>query len=192
MVAGYRDTQEWIDRLIARDSDAWHVFLQQIGSMVTGICRRAGLGGDDVDDVAQALVLKLLENNSRALRRLDVTTDEKFFSWVKVVAGRLVLDDIRAGNARQNYEEKWAQERYREIFSSPINEPIETRVLLENAVTGLPPEDRALFHLDLAGLKHKEIGQILGLTLTTVQKRHARMRDRLREICHVQRKVEKS
>jgi len=192
VVAGYRDTQEWIDRLIARDSDAWHVFLQQIGSMVTGICRRAGLGGDDVDDVAQALVLKLLENNSRALRRLDVTTDEKFFSWVKVVAGRLVLDDIRAGNARQNYEEKWAQERYREIFSSPINEPIETRVLLENAVTGLPPEDRALFHLDLAGLKHREIGQILGLTLTTVQKRHARMRDRLREICHVQRKVEKS
>jgi RNA polymerase sigma factor (sigma-70 family) len=192
VAAGYRDTQEWIDKLIARDSDAWRIFLQQIGPMVMGICRRSGLGGDYIDDTAQALVLKLLENNCRALRRLDVTTDEKFFSWAKVVAGRMVIDEIRIGKVRQGYEEKWAEERYRDLFASPINDPIEVRVLLDRAAADLPPEDQVLFQLDLAGLKHKEIGLILGLTLTAVQKRHTRMRERLRDICQVQRKVENS
>jgi len=189
---GYRDIREWVDRLIARDSDAWRDFLVQIGPMVKGICKRSDLDADETEDIAQALVLKLLERNCRILRGLEITTAERFFGWIKVIISHLVIDRVRLGKARRNYEEKWARERYRDVLSGSMDDATEARVFLEIAEKSIGLSDRILLHLDLAGLQDKEIACILGVELNALQKRQSRMRDRLRKIARGEMEAEKT
>ena len=178
----YSGTRMWIDRLIAGDGDAWRDFLRRIGPLVCSICRRAGLSGDETEDVAQSLVLKLLDHNRRLLRKINIGSEESFFAWIKVVVSRTIVDEKRDDRVRRGHEVEWAEDRYGEIFSSPIDDPIEIRVTLESAVDRLAPEERTLFELERSGLMDKEIARLLGLQLEAVQQRQSRMRKRLKEI----------
>ncbi len=168
--------------LIAGDDESWLVFLQETGSIIKGICRNAGLNGDEFEDVAQLFVLKLLDRNCRILRGIKVTTENSFYGWVKVVVSRLVLDYIRKDDVRRNHEKRWGEAHWREKYSINIATGIEMKIDLDNLADILTPAERTLFWLDYRGLKDREIGCIFGIQIKAVQQRLSRLRKKIRDI----------
>jgi RNA polymerase sigma factor (sigma-70 family) len=184
-----------VDGLIAGDDNSWREFLHMAGPIIVSGCRRAGLDRDETDDIAQKVVLKLLEYDCRSIRRLVITTDEAFFGWVKVIVSRTVLDHIRRSGFQRDRETSWAFDKWRdELDAQDVEGRTEKAVLLENAVKQLPDKDQALFWMDAEGLMGKEIARILGTNLNTVQQRLTRLRQKIRSILSsdIETKAEKT
>ena len=169
-----------IDGMITGDDDSWRLMLNTIGPIINAVCIRKGLGRDEVEDVAQTFVLRLLENNSRHLRRIKITQPESFFGWVKIVVSRIVLDRLNETNRRQEFESRIGGEKWRDasVTSNPADNA-EKRILIENAMQSLKPVDKAIFWLDFNGLKNSEIAMITGVNIQNIQKRLSRMRSKL-------------
>ncbi len=172
-----------IDGMITGDDESWRMMLQILGPVINAVCRRSGLDRDEFEDVAQAFVLRLLENNSRRLRGIKIKQVESFYGWVKVVVSRIVLDRLNDTSRRKEFETKAGGERWREgIVSSRIAVNIENRVLIGKALDSLKPVDRAIFWLDFNGLKGGEIAMITGVNVQNIQKRLSRMRSKMQDM----------
>ncbi len=173
---------ELVDGLIARNDGSWREFLRLVGPLIKGLCHRSELSDDEVEDVAQSFVLKLLEKDCRALRGLRIAKEESFYGWVKVVVSRVIIDHAREGEARRDRELRSYGERFGEPLSGKAASEIETKVMLEQAIKELTPSERTLFRLDYSDLRDKEIARILGVRLDTAQQRLSRLRKKLRGI----------
>jgi len=174
--------KEFVDGLVAQDDLAWREFLHKTGPIIAAVCRKSGLTYDETDDVAQIVVLKLLENNSRVLRKMTLISEESFYGWVKVVASRTTLDYIRGSDIRKGKEFDSGKARWNEIFEGFEQDQVEFRVMLEQVVNELSAEERTLFWLDFNDLMDKEISGILGLPLNSVQVKLSRLRKKIKAI----------
>ena len=174
--------KELVDGLVASDDLAWSEFLRATGPIIAAVCRKLGLTYDETDDVAQMVVLKLLENNSRALRNLTVMSEEAFFGWVKVVVSRTALDYIRGSDIRKGREFDSGMARWNEVFGDIEQDEVEFRIMIEQVVKGLSVEERTLFWLDFNGLTDKEISVMVGLPLNSVQVKLSRLRKKIKAV----------
>lgn len=174
--------KELVDGLVASDDLAWREFLRATGPIIAAICRKYGLTYDETDDVAQMVVLKLLENNSRVLRQITLISEESFYGWVKVVVSRTALDYIRGSDIRKGREFDSGIARWNEVFGDIEQDEVEFRVMIEQVVKGLSAEERTLFWLDFNDLMDKEISGITGLPLNSVQVKLSRLRKKIKTI----------
>jgi RNA polymerase sigma factor (sigma-70 family) len=169
--------------MITGNDESWRTMLVLVGPVIKSICRRAGLDPDEIDDVAQTFVLKLLENNAIRLRRLRVSGKEPFFKWVRIVVNRIVMDGfrdryIRIGLEQTAGESIWAER----IRRSRVLDDVERKVLIDQALSTLKPVDKAIFWLDFFGLKDSEIAEKTSLEKSIVQKRLSRLRERMQRV----------
>jgi RNA polymerase sigma factor (sigma-70 family) len=171
--------QALVDAMIARDDSAWRVFLADFTPLIAGLCHKVRMTGDDIDDIVQAVVVKLLDRDCRALRKLNVTPGS-LYCWVKVVVSRAIYDYFRKRECRMEHERDWV-ERMKEADSElvPELEAIESKVDLEIYVRGLSDEERTIFWLEYRGVPSKEIARLLGLSVSAVQQRMSRMKRKL-------------
>jgi len=173
--------EQIVNGLIARDDTAWMTFLGMLGPIIDSACRKAGLNADEREDIAQIAVVKLLERDSKVLRKLDITTSDSFFGWLKVVVTRTVLDFVRRKGNRDRQEFTWAVDHWRNaVEGEGFGDGIEQGVIIEKAVSMLNESEKTLFRLDYNGLKDKEIADILGIKLGTLQQRLSRLRHKIR------------
>jgi RNA polymerase sigma factor (sigma-70 family) len=173
----------FIDSLVARDDAAWRKFLAEIGPLIGAICFSYGLGDEEKEDIAQTVVLKLLDNDCRALRTLNIGYKEHFYAWARVIVVRAALDVVRLEQNRTDREIRWLREKYTELGTSgPQSERIESKTDVENTIRMLPPDDQVLFWMDYEDMPDKDKGRILGISPAAVQQRLTRMRKRLIEL----------
>jgi len=168
--------------MIAHDSESWRMFLVAVGPILRGLCRRSGLSDDEIEDIAQSLVLRLLEQDCKALRQVTVEDEDKFFGWIKVVASRIVIDYVRHSSVIHGRDIQFGESRWEEIMSADGTGVIERRIMLEDAAKKLTDEEQTLFWLEYGGLKDKEIATILGIELLATQQRLSRLRKKLKGI----------
>jgi RNA polymerase sigma factor (sigma-70 family) len=174
--------QALVDALIARDDRIWQVFLHDLGRMLQGICRKDDLTDDEIDDVAQAVVEKMLDHDCKALRSLSIRDNNQFYGWMRIVISRTALDQVRKHRLRQGKEYECAKKQARDSsVTSTEADRIELRVILENAASELSPIEQTLFWLKYREASDGEMAKITGLPLTTVVKRVSRLKQKLRE-----------
>lgn len=172
---------ELIDGLISCDDASWLVFLNRIGPLIQGVCFKAGLGRDDLDDIVQSLALKLLENNSRALRAFKFNDADSFFRWVKVVVSRIVLDHLRAREIKAVRERESGMAHWQESTSqSPGSDWAQAKLILESVSEQLASEEKVLFWLEYSDMENAEAAVILGITVPAIQQRLTRLRKKLK------------
>lgn len=81
----------WLERLQARDSDAWAKLVQLYGPLVYSWCRRCGLPAQETPDVAQDVFQAVAANVSRFQRH----GPGSFRRWLKTVTQNKVHDHFR-------------------------------------------------------------------------------------------------
>ena len=102
-------------------------------------------------------------------------------SWLFSIAWRKAKD-----GQRRWFRGRRRDTAYLELSSdSAIENPVETRVALDQAFDALPLQQRAAAMLCLAhGFSHAEAAEALAIPLGTVKSHVARGRERLMEDCH--------
>jgi RNA polymerase sigma factor (sigma-70 family) len=175
--------QAFVDSLITRDSDTWQRFLVEMGPMLKGICNKSNLDDEEADDIAQVVVLKLLEKDCKALRGLKVDSNRAFFAWVKIVISRTVIDHARSLGLRRERESSAAKEQ--SVMHADPPGPLlgmAVRSELEKVLAEFSALDRTLFWMDFRDVPDAEMARITGAGVAMVQKRLSRMRKKLNPI----------
>jgi RNA polymerase sigma-70 factor (ECF subfamily) len=106
--------------------------------------------------------------------------ESAFTSWLHRVAVNTVLADLRAEQRRT--QRVFTTEDPAVFETPPSPPPAGTRMDLEQAIAGLPPQARAVFVLhDVEGWQHAEIAEQLGVAIGTTKAQLHRARKLLQE-----------
>ena len=161
----------------ARQGDlaAFETVVRRYQRRVYGVALRIVRAHDVADDVAQEAFV-------RAWRSLDrFELGRPFGPWVCRIAANLAVNHVRSPRAR----EEGLPEGYAETRSSdpgPLGAVLdaEAREVLDEAMGGLSPEQRAVFVLRaVEDMSYEEIAGALGISQGTVMSRLFRARERL-------------
>lgn len=131
---------------------------------------------DVADDVTQEAFIRA----HRALPSFDLS--RPFGPWIARIAANLAVNHLRSPRAReQALPDAHAETPARE--PGPLAGVLEreARLLLEEALGGLPAEQRSVFVLRvMEEMSYREIADALDISLGTVMSRLSRAREKLR------------
>jgi RNA polymerase sigma-70 factor (ECF subfamily) len=161
----------------ARQGDvaAFEEVVRRYQRRVYGVALRIVRAHDLADDVAQEAFVRAW----RSLDRFDLA--RPFGPWVCRIAANLAVNHVRSPRAR----EEGLPEGHAETPSAdpgPLGAILdaEARRVLDDAVAGLGPEQRAVFVLRaVEEMSYQEIAEALGISQGTVMSRLFRARERL-------------
>ncbi len=171
-----------VDGLIARDDSVWRKFLVASGPFINGVCRKHGLDHDEIEDISQTFVLRLIENDCRILRSASFDSINGFYGWAKVVMTRIILDYIRKGDSRKAREQVRGRAHLKKSLAADGAAELEFNMKVEEITSQLTKQEHTTFWFIYNGLKSHEIARISGLTTVTIQKRVSRLKKKLREL----------
>jgi len=89
-----------INSCLEGDPDAWDAFVERYAAVVYGAVRRVVLArvrkdpSVSIEDIAQDVFLRLLQNNMRALRSYDASR-ASLVTWLTIIARNVALDALR-------------------------------------------------------------------------------------------------
>jgi RNA polymerase sigma factor (sigma-70 family) len=87
-----------VERAIAGDERAWAAIVERFAPLVWSICRRFGLSHHDLDDVAQAVWLRLLDHLAA------IRTPDALPGWLATTTRRECLRHLNVASGRQSRE----------------------------------------------------------------------------------------
>ena len=85
-----------VERAVAGDERAWAAIVERFAPLVWSICRRFGLNHHDLDDVAQAVWLRLLDHLA------TIRTPDALPGWLATTTRRECLRHLHVASGRQN------------------------------------------------------------------------------------------
>jgi len=88
-----------LDGCIKGDPESWHRFCEDTIGLVVAAIRRTcpshrTPAGEDLDDLVQAVYLKLLKNDRRLLRQYDPSR-AKISTWITLISRSVTIDALR-------------------------------------------------------------------------------------------------
>jgi RNA polymerase sigma-70 factor (ECF subfamily) len=157
---------------IARgDREAFRALYKQAAGAVYGYALSLLRSREDAEDAMQETFVKI-----RSAAHL-YTPAGKPMAWILTITRNVCMSHFRE-NARQiALEETGAalREENDEVRGR------EDRIVLETAMSALTEQERQIVMLHaLSGLKHREIGQLMGLPVSTVLSKYSRSMAKLR------------
>jgi RNA polymerase sigma-70 factor, ECF subfamily len=175
MRADVQDEAGLLARAQGGDLSAFEEVVRRYQRRVYGVAFRVVRRHDVADDVVQEAFLR----GHRALGSFDVT--RPFGPWICRIAANLAVNHVRSPEAREEELPEDLGERPA-AGADPLGGVLEreAREVLEEAMGGLPPEQRAVFVLRaVEEMSYKEIADALSLSMGTVMSRLFRARARL-------------
>ena len=103
------------ERVLAGDRQAWHGFYGRYQPLIAGCVahvlrsRNVPFNQDDLDDFVSEVWLSLLRRDAVGLRRFDPTRGRSLPSWIRLLAVRCTIDQLRCRATRQRYRERPAE-----------------------------------------------------------------------------------
>jgi RNA polymerase sigma-70 factor (ECF subfamily) len=188
------DDRELIQLCIAKDDRAWKHFLKAYGSYIYGsiaalLGRFAVTQPEVAEDVFAAVIEKLLVDDCAALRRFRWNC--KLSTWLVSVARNKTYDYLRQQKRRPTVSLSTPVDDEKDELEQLIaddldlDREIETRLTVEEALAMLPTKDNLILRLYyIEGIKEREIGELLELSVDAVSARKSRAIKRLRNIVH--------
>ncbi len=158
---------------------AQQLLFERYSPVMLGVCRRYLKREEDAEDVLVEAFYKVLTNIGQFR---DIGS---FEGWIRRIVVNEALMFLRRNNALQHAQELTPQTDPSEAAS--IEEDINARELL-NYLDQLPNGYRTVFNLYvLDGLKHREIAELLGISINTSKSQLILAKQRLQEILIQQR-----
>jgi RNA polymerase sigma-70 factor (ECF subfamily) len=178
------EDREYVERILAGESEAFESLVRKYNRMAGAIA--IGILGDfhEAEDITQEAFLK-------AFRVLHTLRDPgKFRAWFAGLVRTKALDALRqrsphrasqlAGDVSDSLGESGSFRMGSAVEAEQVRE--ETRQKVIDAIRELPSEDRlvvVLKHMD--GLSYKEISEITGSSVSSIESRLFRARQALRK-----------
>jgi len=169
------DERALVDRLIARDPEAWDRFVREYGP--TLIRAAAVVSAGDAEDVAQKVCTLLLDADARLLR--SFRGQSALSTWLIGIVRHQALMHRRREKARSALPP-----RAPATGPGPLEEllSVESDEQLAAALAAIPARDRLLLMLHYRdGLPHARIAAVLGIAVNSVGPLLDRARDRVRK-----------
>ena len=171
------------------DSDAYRLLVERYQARIHRLVGRL-LGPDhgDVDDVVQEVFVKAFFS----LRKFR--EDATFGTWVTRIAINRARDELKKQSGKVSLDAEPGEEAVRELRGllsaepprdAAEDEPAESAAsrLVARTVASLPDRLRVVVTLkDMEGNSYQEVAGILKCSVGTVKSRHARARERLRQM----------
>jgi RNA polymerase sigma-70 factor, ECF subfamily len=180
-----------VRRCVAREPAAWDEFVHRHVPVLSSCVRRVlGLSGAaDVEDVLQAVFLKLWDDDCRRLRTFRGRS--RLSTWLVVLARREALDRVRARRSRRETVSPAAMEgepaspaaggRNGAAAASSTAEDRDERARLLAAVDALPARERLLVRLVwMDGCAYADAARLLAVPENSISPWLLRARGRLR------------
>lgn len=162
-----------IKRIAAGDKPALAELYRETKSSVYGFALSLTQNTADAEDILQEVYLKIWAN--AGTYKIKGTP----MAWILTITKNLALMKLREKKRHQDLKpEEWDMAFH--IPDSAGN--VEDRHLLETALNLLSEEERQILLLHaVSGLKFREIGDLMGIPLSTVLSKHHRALKKLRE-----------
>ncbi len=171
------------------DSDAYRLLVDRYQARIHRLVGRL-LGPDhgDVDDVVQEVFVKAFFSLSKF--REDAT----FGTWITRIAINRARDELKKQSGKVSLDMEPGEEAVQELRDLLSAEPSQDErdddrpdspvtLLVARTVAGLPDRLRIVVTLkDMEGNSYQEVAGILNCSIGTVKSRHARARERLRQM----------
>jgi len=149
---------------------------------------RAETPPDFADDLFQEVFLSLVKDDFRQLRKFRGDHGCSLASWLRMIAARRTIDQLRKLKKRASpLEESFAKE----FSAEPENEITDEKVeKLVDVVAELPPRDRIIIDLCFRqNLSSQDVASILHLSVGAVYTQKSRILAKLRESLEKSRSV---
>jgi RNA polymerase sigma-70 factor (ECF subfamily) len=175
LAEGDRSESDLLAKAKGGDFLAFEKIVKRYQRRVYGVAFRIVRRHDVADDVAQEAFIRA----HQALASFDLA--RPFGPWISRIAANLAVNHVRSPEAR----EEVLPEGHRETpdrGDDPLHGVLdrEARLVLDQAVAGLPLEQRAVFVLrTVEDFSYREIAETLGISPGTVMSRLFRARERL-------------
>lgn len=138
----------------------------------------------DVEDIANDVLVRLLENNCAALA--SVRDHRSITAWLTVVAGNYTVDYVRKWSHRVRVHTAAAAQEEPEAYGPGPDTALardEAIQRLAALLVALPDRDRIILELYyIHGETYAEIAAITGRNINTVATQIRRAKERLREL----------
>ncbi|MBI5055718.1 MAG: sigma-70 family RNA polymerase sigma factor [Nitrospirae bacterium] len=163
------------------DRDAWEVFVRRYSRLIWNFIRRTfhsysfTCAPEDVEDLFNAVLLSLLENDMKKLRQFNSEYSCSVSTWLTTMTIRMTIDHMRKDRTRlfvepvQEDGEIWdtiADNRY---MPDRYAEDRQQSTMLAKAINALSPKDRRLYDLLLhRGLSPEDTAKVLNMSVSAV------------------------
>jgi RNA polymerase sigma factor (sigma-70 family) len=186
------DDRQLIERCIAKDEKAWKHFLEAYGSYIYGsisvlLGKFSAAQPEAAEDIFAAVIEKLLTDDCAALRRFR--WNSKLSTWLVSVARNKTYDYLRQVKRKPTVSLSTPVDDEKDELEQLIaqdldlDHEIETRLTVEEALGMLPPKDNLVLRLYyIEGMKEREIGELLQLSVDAVSARKSRAVKKLRNL----------
>jgi RNA polymerase sigma factor (sigma-70 family) len=165
------DERAFVERLAARDADAWSRFERELRPLL--VRAAAATGSRDPEDVAQKVCALLLEPDARLLR--SFRGQSTLSTWLIGIARNQALMLLRRDRTLPPPPTPAAADPLENLVAA------ESKARLETALETLPPRDRLLLVLHYRdGLPHVQVAAVVGIAVNSVSPLLDRARDRLK------------
>lgn len=166
------ELEEWIFRIAQRDGGAFHIFYEETKTAVYGFALSIVKNPQEAEDIMQETYLSVYRS------AVSYQPQGKPMAWVMRIARNFAYLQLRDKKKHRvlslDEMEQWMGTQYQLEH--------EDKLLLEMAMKALTDEERQIVSLHaLAGLKHREIAEMLNLKLATVLSKYHRALKKLQE-----------
>lgn len=171
--SGRRDdiTEAYIKKIAGGDKEALARLYEQTHAAVYGFAVSILKNRQDAEDVEQDTYLRIWEAAG------SYTPAGKPLAWIFTITRNLALMRLR----EQSRTITIPPEDWQAMFADEPAVGYEDRLVLESLLTILSDEERQIVMLYMvAGLKHREIAELLNLRLSTVLSKYTRALKKLR------------
>ena len=180
-----------IDRVRARDADAWRRLVALYGPLVYGWCRRAGLGPEESADRGQEVFMAVARSIESFDHRQPGST---FRGWLWTITQNKIRDHFRqagrephaiGGTSFQDYLTHVPANGSVSSHSSSDAPPADPSSLYRRAIDLIRTEFeertwQAFWRVTVDGRTPADVGQELGMSPAAVRKAKSRVLARLR------------
>jgi len=162
-----------IQKLTAENQEAFGKLYELIDDAVYGYALSILKNSHEAEDVLHDCFLSIWHNAS------SYKPQGKPMAWIFTIVRNLCLMRLRKNNATVDIpDEDWENN-----LSEKKGVSIEDRLVLEACIKELNSEERDILLLHaLAGLKHREISELIGSPLSTVLSKYKRTLEKLRKL----------
>jgi RNA polymerase sigma-70 factor, ECF subfamily len=170
--------QPLVIRAAAGDRDAFGLLVERYQSRIYNLAMALGVRRADAEDVAQEVFVRAFQG----VRRFR--GDSRFRTWlyqIAVNAARSYRASPYQREARPVGHDDQDMARQDPAIDDPFVRRLADRELIDRALAGLPAEWREAVTLrDVEGFSYREIADMTGMPLGTVESRIFRARQQLR------------
>jgi len=105
-----------------KDEQAWEEFALIYEPFLRALLRKQSIPSSECDDISQEVMMKLYQN----IEKYQKQNGAKFRTWLVTVLKNTMFSHLKKRKATQNRDERWAEEKIRQLESNELEEDYET------------------------------------------------------------------